>query len=114
MTNEATVAALIDFNLREAGLKPRPQLLSGTGRTGTVPDEPGSSLTLVFEYRYEESSDEKDPDARLEEAITWERERKYGLNDGSLARVARFAIVFCAAREKRCLERVTLIDEINR
>ena len=108
------MAALIDFNLRGAGLKPRPQLLSGTGRAGTVPDEPGSSLTLVFEYRYEECSDEKDPDARLEEAITWERERKYGLNDGSLARVARFAIVFCAAREKCCLERVTLIDEINR
>ena len=42
------------------------------------------------------------------------RERKYGLNDGSLDRVVRFAMVFCAAREKRCLERVKLVDEVSR
>ena len=114
VTDEATVAALIDFNLRGAGLRPRPQQLSSTGRADTVLDLPGDNLTLVFEYKYEESADDRRLDARLEEAAEQIRSRRYGLNDGSKSRVARFAIVFCAAREKRCLERVTLIDEINR
>ena len=110
VASEATVAALIDFNLRGAGLKPRPQVLSSTGRADTVLDLPQDNLTLVFEYKYEESADDRRLDARLEEAITQVRERKYGLNDGSLDRVVRFAMVFCAAREKRCLERLELVD----
>ena len=110
VASEATVAALIDFNLRGAGLKPRPQVLSSTGRADTVLDLPQDNLTLVFEYKYEESADDRRLDARLEEAITQVRERKYGLNDTSLDRVVRFAMVFCAAREKRCLERMALVD----
>ena len=110
VTDEATVGALIDFNLRGAGLKPRPQQLSSTGRADTVLDLPGDNLTLVFEYKYEESADDRRLDARLEEAVTQVRERKYGLNDGSLARVARFAMVFCAAKDRRCLERMALVD----
>ena len=114
VASEATVAALIDFNLRGAGLKPRPQVLSSTGRADTVLDLPQDNLTLVFEYKYEESADDRRLDARLEEAVIQVRERKYGLNDGSLDRVVRFAMVFCAAREKRCLERVKLVDEVSR
>ncbi len=110
VTSEAMVAALIDFNLRGAGLKPRPQVLSSTGRADTVLDLPQDNLTLVFEYKYEESSDEKKLDARLEDAVMQVRARKYGLNDNSNARVARFAMVFCAAKDRRSLERVSLVD----
>ncbi|HIV15031.1 MAG TPA: hypothetical protein IAB18_03845, partial [Candidatus Avisuccinivibrio pullicola] len=62
----------------------------------------------------EESADEKKLDARLEEAAEQIRSRRYGLNNNSKSRVARFAMVFCAAREKRCLERVKLVDEVSR
>ena len=65
VTNEAMVAALIDFNLRGAGFKPRPQVLSGTGRADLVLDLPPDNLTLVFEFKFEQNADEKRLDARL-------------------------------------------------
>ena len=114
VTNEAMVAALIDFNLRGAGFKPRPQVLSGTGRADLVLDLPPDNLTLVFEFKFEQSADEKRLDARLEEAREQIRSRRYGLDDNSQDRVARFAMVFCAAPEKRSLERVELVDEVSR
>ncbi|HIV15530.1 MAG TPA: PD-(D/E)XK nuclease domain-containing protein [Candidatus Avisuccinivibrio pullicola] len=108
------VAALIGFNLRGAGFKPRPQVLSGTGRADPVLDLTPDNLTLVFEFKFEQSADEKRLDARLEEAREQIRSRKYGLDDNSQDRVARFAMVFCAAPEKRSLERVELVDEVSR
>ncbi|HIV15481.1 MAG TPA: PD-(D/E)XK nuclease domain-containing protein, partial [Candidatus Avisuccinivibrio pullicola] len=112
--NEAMVAALIGFNLRGAGFKPRPQVLSGTGRADPVLDLPPDNLTLVFEFKFEQSADEKRLDARLEEAREQIRDRNYGLNANSESRVARFAMVFCADREKRCLERGALVDVQDR
>ena len=114
VTDEATVAALIDFNLRGAGLKPRPQQLSSMGRADTVLDLPQDNLTLVFEYKYEESADEKKLDARLEEAAEQIRSRRYGLNNNSKSRVARFAMVFCGDAHERCLARCALLDVLQR
>ena len=112
--SEAMVAALIDFNLRGAGLKPWPQVLSSTGRADTVLDLPQDNLTLVFEYKYEESADEKKLDARLEEAAEQIRSRRYGLNNNSKSRVARFAMVFCGDAHERCLARCALLDVLQR
>ena len=114
VASEATVAALIDFNLRGAGLKPRPQQLSSTGRADTVLDLPQDNLTLVFEYKYEESADDRRLDARLEEAAEQIRSRRYGLNNNSKSRVARFAMVFCGDAHERCLARCALLDVLQR
>ena len=114
VTDEATVGALIDFNLRGAGLRPRPQQLSSTGRADTVLDLPQDNLTLVFEYKYEESADDRRLDARLEEAAEQVRSRRYGFNDNSKSRVARFAMVFCGDAHERCLAGCALLDVVQR
>ena len=114
VTNEAMVAALIDFNLRGAGFKPRPQVLSGTGRADLVLDLPPDNLTLVFEFKFEQSADEKRLDARLEEAREQIRSRRYGLDDNSKDRVARFALVFCGDAHERCFARCVLLDVVER
>ena len=114
VTNEAMVAALIDFNLRGAGFKPRPQVLSSTGRADLVLDLPPDNLTLVFEFKFEQSADEKRLDARLEEAREQIRSRRYGLDDNSKDRVARFALVFCGDAHERCFARCVLLDVVER
>ena len=113
VTNEAMVAALIDFNLRGAGFKPRPQVLSGTGRADLVLDLPPDNLTLVFEFKFEQSADEKRLDARLEEAREQILSRRYGLDDNSQDRVARFALVFCGDAHERCFARCVLLDVVE-
>ena len=112
--SEAMVRALIHFNLFGAGLNPLPEVMSVAGRADTVLNLPDKRLTLVFEYKYEASSDSARLDARLKEAVTQIKERHYGELLGRQPTLARFALVFCGDKTQRCIARAALADVITK
>ena len=114
ITNEAAVANFVSVLLFGAELKPRNEVLSSLGRADCVIDLPRYKLTVVFEYKFESSSNPKKLEQKLEEAVVQVKKREYGDNATSEPRVARFALVFCAAPKVRKFFHVSLVDIINR
>ena len=114
VNSEAMVAALINVHLHGARVTARQEVSSSKGRADSVIDLHRKQLTLVFEYKYTDSADAKHLDKKVREALARIREHAFGLNCGSEHRVARFALVFCGAKEVRGLVRVVLADEFMR
>lgn len=108
INSEAMVAALIIAHLCGAGLAPRAEVSTSTGRADCIIDLPQKKLTIVFEYKYESDPDKLDE--RLEEALRQIKERRYGEAAGCQPVLARFALVFCGERTQRCFARVALLD----
>lgn len=114
ITNEAAVANFVSVLLFGAELKPRNEVLSSLGRADCVIDLPRYKLTVVFEYKFESSSNPKKLEQKLEEAVVQVKKRECGDNATSEPRVARFALVFCAAPKVCKFFHVSLVDIINR
>ena len=112
--NEFWAASLIVILLFGLNLKPRAEVLSLNGRADCVFDLPEHKLTIVFEFKYEASSDPKKLDAKLDEALHQIKKRQYALDGNSQPRVARFGIVFCGASGARGVARVAMADLIER
>lgn len=114
LTDASMVAALISINFLGTGLKPRTLTQHDRESAAIVLDVPWLNLTFVFECRFEESADEYRLDAGLNKAMEQLKARKGGLQECALSHVARFAMVFCASEDKRSIERVALVDVMNR
>ncbi len=106
VNRESLVAALISFHLFALGLKPRLEAVNNKGRADCIFDIPAHDLTIVFEYKFEESDNPAVWDSDLEKAIEQLRERDYGNNATSMRTVARFALIYCAAPSQRTIVRV--------
>ena len=102
LDSKRSVAALLSFHLSSLGLKPRLE----AGQDVVSFDLPAHDLTIVFEYKFEESDNPAVWDSDLEKAIEQIRERDYGNNATSMRTVARFALIYCAAPSKRTIVRV--------
>ncbi len=100
---ESLVAALISFHLFALGLKPRLEAVNNKGRADCIFDLPAHDLTIVFEYKYEESDNPAVWASDLEKAIEQIRERDYGNNVTSMRTVARFALIYCSAPSQRTI-----------
>lgn len=112
--SESMVAALINFHLRGAGLSPRCEVSESTGRADAEIDFRDQELTLVFEYKYEQSADPKQLEAKLQEAIEQIKSRQYGLTADSEHRIVRFALVFCGDPSQRKIARLEQVDQVCR
>ena len=112
--NEFWVASLMVILLFGLNLKPRAEVLSLNGRADCVFDLPEHKVTIVFEFKFEASSNPKKLDAKLAEALKQIKKRKYVLDGNSQPKVARFGLVFCAAKGDRGFARVGKADEIDR
>ena len=108
--NEFWVTDLVTLLLFGIGFKPRLEVMSLNGRADCVFDLPQCHLTVVFEFKYEASFDQKKLDDKLAEALQQIKDRKYALNGNSEPRVARFGLVFCGEPGKRGFARVALAD----
>ena len=102
LDRKRSVAALLSFHLFALGLKPRLE----AGQNVVSFDLPAHDLTIVFEYKFEESDNLAVWDSDLEKAIEQIRERDYGNNATSMRTVARFALIYCAAPSQRTIVRV--------
>ena len=80
--------------------------MSLNGRADCVFDLPEHKVTIVFEFKFEASSNPKKLDAKLAEALKQIKKRKYVLDGNSQPKVARFGLVFCAAKGERGFARV--------
>ena len=112
--NEFWVTDLVSLLLFGIGLKPRLEVMSLNGRADCVFDLPQSQLTVVFELKYEASSDDQKLDAKLAEALQQIKKRKYAFNGNSESKVARLGLVFCGEPGKRGFARVALADVSER
>ena len=101
---------LVTLLLFGIGFKPRLEVMSLNGRADCVFDVSQCHLTVVFEFKYEASFDQKKLDDKLAEALQQIKDRKYALNGNSEPRVARFGLVFCGEPGKRGFARVALAD----
>ena len=111
---ESLVSALITFHLITLGLKPRLEAINNKGRADCIFDIPDHDLTIVFEYKYEESDNPAIWDADLEKAIAQIKTRDYGNNATSMRTVARFALIYCAHPSQRTIVRVGQESVFNR
>ena len=111
---ESLVSALITFHLITLGLKPRLEAINNKGRADCIFDIPAHDLTIVFEYKYEESDNPAVWDADLEKAIKQIKTRDYGNNATSMRTVARFALIYCAHPSQRTIVRVGQESVFNR
>ena len=112
--NEFWIASLMVILLFGLNLKPRAEVMSLNGRADCVFDLPEHKVTIVFEFKFEASSNPKKLDAKLAEALKQIKKRKYVLDGNSQPKVARFGLVFCAAKGERGFARVGKADEIDR
>lgn len=112
--SESMVAALINFNLRGAGLRPRCEVSESKGRADAEVDLKEHGLTVVFEYKYTDSADPQQQDVKLEEALAQLKDREYGHTADSLPRIARFGMVFCGAKDQRRILRLALADIVSK
>lgn len=93
--------------------KPRFHELSPKGSTYCEIDLPKQQLTIVFELAFTTSSDPKKLDRKLAKALKRLSTKGHGLNSFSAAKVARFALVFCAAPGECNFARVVRADVIT-
>ena len=112
--NEFWIASLMVILLFGLNLKPRAEVMSLNGRADCVFDLPEHKVTIVFEFKFEASSNPKKLDAKLAEALKQIKKRKYVLDGNSQPKVARFGLVFCEAKGERGFARVGKADEIDR
>ena len=114
VSSEGMAAALINFNLRGAGLKPRCEVSESLGRADLEVDLKEQELTLVFEFKYTVSAEPKVLDAKLSEALAQIKARDYGHTADSQPRIARFGLVFCGAKDQRRILRLALADIVSK
>ena len=114
VVNESIVSGLLAFYLIGAGLAPHCEVSENLGRADAEVNLPQSNITLVFEYKYEQSADPAILDTKLQEAIAKIKSRDYGNHAGNLAKIARFALVFCGNEKVRNIARLSLVDVLNK
>ena len=113
VSSEGMTAALINFNLRGAGLKPRCEVSESLGLADLEVDLKEQGLTLVFEFKYTDSAEPKVLDAKLNEALAQIKARDYGHTADSQPHIARFGMVFCGAKGQRRVLRLALAGMIS-
>lgn len=100
----------LSIYLATSAPKPRFHELSPKGSTYCEIDLPDRQLTLVFELAYTTSTDLQKLDRKLAKALKRLRKKRHGLDSSSAAKVARFALVFCAAPGECNFARVVCAD----
>ena len=114
VTSESTVAALISFNLSGVGLEFIPEEAESLGRADTVINLRKDGLSVVFEYKFTKSNDEKQLNKLLSSAVSQIQQRDYGHHAQTMNKVARFALVFSGHKSRRCFVRCQLVDVLNK
>lgn len=112
--SESMVAAVIHSFLMGAGLMTCCEQSESRGRSDALIDLKQHKLTIVFEYKYEQSASSEALDTKLNEALKQVKDRDYAHNAHSEPKLARFALVFCGEKSQRRLARVELADIITR
>ena len=112
--SESMVAAVIHSFLMGAGLMTCCEQSESRGRSDALIDLKQHKLTIVFEYKYEQSASSEALDTKLNEALKQVKDRDYAHNAHSEPKLACFALVFCGEKSQRRLARVELADIITR
>lgn len=115
VNSESAVRALVQFMLSGAQIDVRSEVVESRGRADLlVVNLPEHGLMLIFEFKFEKSSDPQKQDPKLAAAAAQLKARDYGRNVHAQKILARFALVFCADKVERRFVRWQLVGKITR